>query len=90
MSGQPLPTPGAVDVTPVARATFLRMLLDREAEGIKTYGRTLQTNNGRDALTDALEEAIDLWQYLVQLGLERESLISEIARLRAENAQIRG
>ncbi len=90
MSEQPLPTPGTVDVTPVARGLFLTMLLNREAKGIESYGTTLQTHNGRDCLRDLLEELIDAWQYTVQARLEREALISEVARLRAENAELRG
>ena len=89
MTDQPMPTPGRIDVTPVARGAFLQMLLYREIKGIETYGTSLQTNNGRDALQDALEEACDLWQYLIQALLERNELVEENARLRAEVAALR-
>ena len=45
----------------------------REAQGIKTYGRPLETFNGRDALWDAYEECLDLCLYLRQAIMERES-----------------
>lgn len=88
MSEQPMPTAGGIDVTPVARATFLRMLLDREVRGIETYGTTLQTFNGRDAVRDALEELIDAWQYLVQISLELDEIRAENVQLRAEIATL--
>lgn len=84
MTEQPMPTPGGINVTPVARRLFVDMLDAREAKGIATYGTTLQTDNGRDAIQDALEEACDLWQYLIQALLERNALVSENERLRAE------
>lgn len=90
MPEQPMPVPGGVNVTPVARGLFLQMLLDREIKGIETYGTTLQTHNGRDPVQDAMEEVIDCWQYLVQIHLEREALVAENARLRAEIAELRG
>lgn len=90
MTDQPMPTPGRTDVAPIARGRFLRMLLEREAKGVQTYGTTLQAFNGRDAIQDALEEAIDLWQYLVQISIEHTELTAENARLRAENAELRG
>ena len=65
------PTPGRENVTPRAREEFLRMLAGREQVGIRTYGTTLQTFNGRDAIQDAKEELIDAWQYLVQIEMER-------------------
>jgi hypothetical protein len=34
--------------------------------GFETYGTPLQTFNGRDALQDAMEEALDACQYLYQ------------------------
>jgi len=49
-------------------------LLAREQVGIQTYGDTLRTFNGRRALVDAYQEAIDLVQYLKQEIMEREIL----------------
>ena len=40
--------------------------------GIRTYGRELAPNNGRDALWDAYEEALDLACYLKQALIERD------------------
>lgn len=90
MSDQPMPKPGGVPVTPIARAAFLAMLAEREERGIATYGMSLTTDNGRDAVQDAMEEACDLWQYLVQIHLERADLRAENTRLRAENARLTG
>jgi hypothetical protein len=44
----------------------------RSVEGIAAYGVALHTHNGRDALRDAYEEALDLAQYLKQALLERD------------------
>ena len=46
-------------------------LLKRKEAGIKAYGKPLHANNGRDALQDAYEEALDLAQYLKQAIDER-------------------
>lgn len=43
----------------------------REQVGLNTYGKLLQTNNGRDALVDAYQEVLDLAMYLKQLIMER-------------------
>ncbi len=43
----------------------------RKEQGIKKYGTPLQAGNGRDALQDAYEEALDLCQYLKQAIIER-------------------
>lgn len=45
----------------------------RKQEGIKKYGVPLQAGNGRDALQDAYEEALDLAQYLKQAIEERKN-----------------
>lgn len=45
----------------------------RKANGIRKYGTTLQAFNGRDALVDAYQEALDLCQYLRQLLEERDN-----------------
>jgi hypothetical protein len=65
--GQAPPQPGVQDVTPV----LIERLKSRAEAGLKTYGRPLQTFNGRSALQDALEEALDLAQYLQQAVLEQ-------------------
>ena len=89
MSEQPMPVPGRVDVTPVARSRFLEMLAQRERKGIATYGTTPQTHNGRNVLLDLAEEIIDAWQYVVQAGIEHDDMIRENAALRAENDALR-
>jgi hypothetical protein len=45
----------------------------RKEEGIKKYGTPLQASNGRDALVDAYEEALDMCQYLKQAIVERNN-----------------
>lgn len=45
----------------------------RREVGIKRYGTALQPFNGRDALRDAYEEAMDLCMYLRQLMYEEEA-----------------
>jgi hypothetical protein len=48
-------------------------LKKRTEKGIKEYGEPLKANNGRDALWDAYEEALDLVQYLRQAIEERDA-----------------
>lgn len=48
-------------------------LTERMEAGIKEYGEALRPNNGRDALQDAYEEALDLACYLKQAIIERDS-----------------
>lgn len=81
---QPMPTAGRQDVTPMARQSFVELLDRRERKGIETYGTTLQTHNGRDAFQDAMEEAVDLWQYLIQARAEHADALAQIERLTAE------
>jgi hypothetical protein len=45
----------------------------RKVGGLKKYGTLLQAFNGRDALRDAYQEALDLVQYLRQAIEEREN-----------------
>lgn len=58
----------------------------REAIGVERYGTALQPNNGRDALRDAYEEALDLACYLRQAIAERprEDVGAAVAAVRAE------
>lgn len=51
---------------------LVRMLEKRVEQGRATYGEPLTTENGRDALKDAWEEAVDLVFYLSQALMERE------------------
>lgn len=45
----------------------------RDAEGRRKYGTPLQAGNGRDALWDAYQEALDLAVYLRQAIIERDA-----------------
>lgn len=65
---QPAPTPNDL---PSVQAAVRDDLLRREALGKAKYGTSLQPHNGRDALLDAYEEALDLAVYLKQAILER-------------------
>ena len=47
-------------------------MLDRDTVGRKRYGTRLQPHNGRDALVDAYQEALDLVVYLRQAIYERD------------------
>lgn len=54
-------------------ASYARVIADIEARkeiGLKRYGTLLQAFNGRDALLDAYQEALDLCQYLRQVKEE--------------------
>lgn len=44
----------------------------RDRVGLQRYGTPLQANNGRDALIDAYQEALDLVVYLRQAIEERK------------------
>lgn len=49
---------------------LLPLMQARHELGIERYGVGLQPHNGRDAVQDALEEALDLLVYLEQSRLE--------------------
>lgn len=75
---QPLPT--------VNEETFIqdRVVSDieaRKAVGIQRYGTALQPFNGRDAIQDAYEEAMDLTVYLKQVLVERQAAASAVTLL---------
>lgn len=65
---QPAPQPGKQNVADYV----LRDITERIEAGEKKYGTRLQTFNGRDALWDAYQEALDLVMYLRQAILERD------------------
>lgn len=53
-------------------ARLVALIHERTAIGVRKYGEPLHTHNGRDAKTDALEESLDLNQYLMQSLMEAE------------------
>lgn len=75
---QPAPSPLDPRRTPVfasalarlAPGPFRDLVAAREAVGVATYGESLHSHNGRDALRDTLEELADAFVYLEQLRLE--------------------
>lgn len=66
---QPAPIPR--DTTPIWDLVIADMHA-RDHLGRARYGTPLQAHNGRDALRDAYEEALDLAVYLRQLIDERD------------------
>lgn len=65
---QPLPVPnGGKDI----QSMVIDDIKSRREIGISRYGTPLQAHNGRDALRDAYEEALDLAMYLRQMIEER-------------------
>lgn len=83
MSEQPQPAEGREPVFLVAQESFNDMLEGRTRLGALKYGRALATHNGRNPYQDAMEEVVDLWQYLIQARMEHDDLIDENRRLRA-------
>lgn len=67
-SEQPMPAAGDA---PSVQGLVRTDLETREWIGIQRYGTPLQPHNGRDALRDAYEEALDLACYLRQAIEER-------------------
>lgn len=64
---QPAPMPGRESVTD----WLIERLKERREHGRATYGRELETFNGRDVGRDAWEEALDLLVYLSQQRMEQ-------------------
>ena len=65
---QPLSHEGQGDIVSLVIADMEA----RAEKGVQTYGTRLQAFNGRDALIDAYQEALDLAIYLRQFLHERE------------------
>jgi hypothetical protein len=59
-------------------------LVERKRIGTERYGTPLQAHNGRDALVDAYQEALDQTLYLRQEIEERQPLTPEQRRAWAE------
>jgi len=66
---QPAPIPND---RPAIQDLVAADVAERKRVGIERYGVPLQAFNGRDALRDAYEEALDLCQYLKQALYERD------------------
>lgn len=64
------PTPQPNTSTPIWDLVIADMR-ERDHVGRQRYGTPLQANNGRDALIDAYQEALDLVVYLRQAIEER-------------------
>lgn len=60
--------PGGVAILPIV----LRDLAMRVEMGMEKYGQALTSNDGRDPLVDAYQEALDLTLYLRKLIWERD------------------
>lgn len=67
---QPLPVPNG---QPDVQSMVIADIGTRRQVGISRYGTALQPHNGRDALRDAYEEALDLAMYLRQAIAERDT-----------------
>lgn len=70
-AAEPQPAPVPRDGSDVQSLVIADVMARREA-GIAKYGTPLQANNGRDALMDAYQEALDLACYLRQAIVERD------------------
>jgi hypothetical protein len=66
---QPAPKPNG---HPAVWDMVLADMVARDRVGRARYGTPLQPHNGRDALTDAYAEALDLCAYLRQAIFERD------------------
>ena len=76
---QPVPTPNE---RPSIQSLVRQDLEEREQVGIQRYGTALQAHNGRDALVDAYQEALDLACYVRQAIEEKISETSLVEAYR--------
>lgn len=56
-------------------------LEDRARMGNEKYGTYLRTNNGRNALNDAIQETYDLHMYMCQYNLETGKLATVMPKI---------
>ena len=68
------PSPISTDRSKSVTDRVVADLQFRRSQGITKYGRELQSFNGRDALMDAYQEALDLAVYLRQAIMERDNV----------------
>ena len=69
---QPMPTGAGEAVEP----RLVALIRERPVLGRERYGTALRTHNGRDATVDALQESLDLNQYLMQRVMELEDAVA--------------
>ena len=74
------PKPVVHDGAPAIQDLVVVDIQARKAVGLKKYGTLLQAHNGRDALMDAYQEALDLVMYLRQVIEERTSCLPPAAQ----------
>lgn len=65
---EPMPKKGKIPILPLV----IKDLQNRGKVGFRKYKTPLQSFNGRDALIDAYQEALDLCMYLRQCIAERD------------------
>ena len=68
-----MPTRLSVDNDGSIQVEVIKDMVARRKVGIEEYGTALFADNGRDALRDAYEEALDLACYLKQAIVERDN-----------------
>jgi hypothetical protein len=77
---RPEPQPKASEAEPIWPMVIDDMRARNEA-GARKYGVPLQAHNGRDALVDSYQEALDLCVYLRQAIAERDDARKALAEI---------
>lgn len=72
MGGATTPQPMPEGDGPLVLPFVIQDLKDRSDLGLSRYGTRLRAHNGRNALWDAYQEALDLVMYLRQAILEMD------------------
>lgn len=78
---QPLPAPGAASVFAEIRRRLEQLFGEREATGVRRYGRSLETFNGRDAFLDLEQELLDGVAYATQARMEHQAVVAALITL---------
>jgi len=65
----------ALDLVDYGYPNLRELFVQRAEMGHKKYGTYLRVNNGRNAINDAIQEAIDLCMYAKQAQIEQHQLI---------------
>lgn len=67
------PAPERTKYSQSVTDAVVKDLQDRREHGKAKYGTELMSHNGRDAMVDAYQEALDLVMYFKQALMERDS-----------------